>query len=548
MFACVLRIQGENLCSQPAVSPFSGSMLLWNGEFLNREKSGESDTREILDILDSSSDLSEALGSIEGPFAFVYFDKPGNRLWFGKDKVGRRSMLVQMSREEDELVIASCGLDFGTEVPAGDGVFSVCLSGTPEILFHEWKKSSPFNEPKFLAGSACASLESLHDSLKSGLQRHIESIVVAGPVGILFSGGVDSMIVACIVAELYHHVPHKLTGIDLVNVATCGSECPDRCTGLVSFASLMQRYPTIPFRFICTNISQDELKSVQCQILNLSAPNNTHMDFNISSALWFGARARGYKLDPSFCQDPEWPILREQIIAAESLSNAAENRRPKKDLVRFDYDGPCKGCGKRKAKPGCHQSSCKICCKDHECVAHNRSINSNITKSAANITALVARYMNTSDIVQSSCRLLLVGHGADELFGGYGRHETRANRVGLEALREEMLLDLRRLWTRNLGRDDRVMANHGRDIRHPFLDEPVIDFVKNLNVSDMFDPLENKPLLRRLAREVLGMNDSASFRKRAIQFGTRLAQNTNVSVHGSHSKGSGKEIYSTVAS
>ncbi len=51
-----------------------------------------------------------------------------------------------------------------------------------------------------------------------------------------------------------------------------------------------------------------------------------------------------------------------------------------------------------------------------------------------------------------SCRVLLVGIGADEQMAGYGRHRTVFQRGGSEALREEINVDLARLWKRNLGR------------------------------------------------------------------------------------------------
>jgi asparagine synthetase B (glutamine-hydrolysing) len=133
------------------------------------------------------------------------------------------------------------------------------------------------------------------------------------------------------------------------------------------------------------------------------------------------------------------------------------------------------------------------------------------------------------------------------MFGGYGRHETRTRNQGLDGLRSEMVLDLSRLWKRNLGRDDRVLADHARDTRHPFLDEAIVDWVAHANVESMISKNgSNKPVLRQLAREFLGMCTAANFRKRAIQFGTRLAQQTNIKCFGSHSRGSGTVEYSRI--
>lgn len=67
-----------------------------------------------------------------------------------------------------------------------------------------------------------------------------------------------------------------------------------------------------------------------------------------------------------------------------------------------------------------------------------------------------------SPVYRSAARVVLLGHGADELCAGYGRHRTVFRARGWAGLGEELALDLRRLWLRNLGRDDRLVADHGR--------------------------------------------------------------------------------------
>ena len=51
---------------------------------------------------------------------------------------------------------------------------------------------------------------------------------------------------------------------------------------------------------------------------------------------------------------------------------------------------------------------------------------------------------------------------------------------GWQGLQEEMALDMRRLWHRNLGRDDRIVSDHGRESRHPFLDESLLQLLLSL--------------------------------------------------------------------
>lgn len=138
-------------------------------------------------------------------------------------------------------------------------------------------------------------------------------------------------------------------------------------------------------------------------------------------------------------------------------------------------------------------------------------------------------------------RVLLSGLGADELFAGYARHEAAFSRSGFRGLIDEINLDVSRLGKRNLGRDDRVLSNWGREARYPYLDEEFVSWVLKAPVwekcgfgtskmpSDVNSSLggadiePGKKALRLLALK-LGMNNVAREKKRAIQFGSRTAK------------------------
>lgn len=118
-------------------------------------------------------------------------------------------------------------------------------------------------------------------------------------------------------------------------------------------------------------------------------------------------------------------------------------------------------------------------------------------------------------------RILFSGLGADELFAGYSRHTNFASDP--ERLAQELEMDFLRLPHRNLGRDDRVCASWGREVRYPFLDNQVVDLAKQLPLSYKTDGTETKIALRTAASE-LQLGDVVREKKRAIQFGARSAK------------------------
>lgn len=145
----------------------------------------------------------------------------------------------------------------------------------------------------------------------------------------------------------------------------------------------------------------------------------------------------------------------------------------------------------------------------------------------------------------STARVLLNGLGSDELLGGYGRHRSAFNTSGWCGLIDEVIkttliptsliqivrqlqLELDRLPSRNLGRDDRIISSHGKETRHPFLSLTVVDFLSNLPIYLKVDPrlragLGDKMLLRLAARRV-GLELASHRKKRAMQFGSHSAR------------------------
>ncbi|TPX32752.1 hypothetical protein SmJEL517_g04256 [Synchytrium microbalum] len=128
----------------------------------------------------------------------------------------------------------------------------------------------------------------------------------------------------------------------------------------------------------------------------------------------------------------------------------------------------------------------------------------------------------------SAARVLLSGLGADEQLAGYSRHAGRFQSRSYAGLVNELAMDVERLPYRNLGRDDRIMADHGREVRFPFLDELVMNLWSSLPIYQKADlrlgkGIGDKLLLRWVAERV-GLGSVATEAKRAVQFGSRTAK------------------------
>ena len=140
----VLALRGGHVQVQPFVSLDCGSVLCWNGEAwkIGSEPVLGNDGQKLFELLiqatsqklsDSNAAVLNVLRSISGPFAFVFFDKIQGQIYFGRDRLGRRSLLYNTESCPDYMEFTSTsdpGKTCWKEVEA-DGIYQLsCSSGS----------------------------------------------------------------------------------------------------------------------------------------------------------------------------------------------------------------------------------------------------------------------------------------------------------------------------------------------------------------------------------------------------------------------------------
>ena len=291
--AAVLNVQGS-LTAQPLADD-EGNLLLWNGEVfahpVDRLPSEDCDSRFVARLLGEAvrtGPLEEVaqrtagvLSEVQGPFAFVLLVGRLGALLCGRDPFGRRSLLALLC---DGGVAGVSSVSAGEEhllweELSPDGVFFSPLSpGLPwRLELARWPSSrtrlgelsTNLHLPRLGPEAAArAFVQVLVAALGRRLRLLAESPTSAGRVGVLFSGGVDSTLLA---AALSLCLPPE-EPIDLVNVSFLGGGAepsPDRLAGLAALLELRRVFPSREFRLVMVDVSELERRASQELVLRL---------------------------------------------------------------------------------------------------------------------------------------------------------------------------------------------------------------------------------------------------------------------------------------
>ena len=487
---------------------------LSNGMMLFDVLNNFSKENKVNDINKYVENFFKIYNNIESDHSFYFHDNINNQILISRDVFGKRSIILYYIKSLSILILTPVLTDTLIKLYHADmnNILILEIPSNHLLLINQNSNINNLNKinlyenpymPKahllrFNPNSnKITSYEQLtekcHQILRQCIKKRINDILNYNnnknnyTLGVTFSGGLDSTLTA------YYSLLESpdYVNIDLFNLSFDKSS-PDRITGIISYKELIDKFPNRKINLILMDrvYEKDITDNFQKNILKLIFPRKTHMDFNISSAKNISTTKKGHLVNKE--------KLIEYFI---EIDNKLINNNLIKKCEEKEYQ------------------------------------NNILTKKIANFE--YEKFTDMSNVYTSEAKIILDGLGADEIFGGYLRYKNGN-------IEDQMGKDLDRLWLRNCGRDDRVCGENKIELRFPFLDNDLMEFLSS--ISDINQIVDfNKPrgegekfLLRNIAKTILGFNLSYKFEKRAIQFGTKIAHHTNVHKYGSNNKANGK--------
>lgn len=321
MLGCVLSLRGQTPTRQPAKD--CDDLLLFNGEIYDiNQEDVESDTTKLLRQFKKFSgdgyEMLRYLDGLRGPWSIIYWHAASQRLYFGKDVLGRRSLLVD-TIEKNQLSIASVVPDvqcngFVELPPAGlffvDPLSYPCSIGlaarsktllrnasgehadasSVSFLPERWLRSIPRGPVSSVDMSIELSARLFISVFQASIERRLvlDSRTLEGNsprFAVLFSGGIDSLFLALMLDKCMD----STEGLDVINVAFGRNEeivqCPDRVNAVQGLRELQSLMTTDrPLRMINVNVSPDVADhALENNVRPLTFPCRHLMDASIGT-------------------------------------------------------------------------------------------------------------------------------------------------------------------------------------------------------------------------------------------------------------------------
>lgn len=546
--ASVLHQRGPLSAAQPLISE-NGAVLLWNGEIFNDEvvglESGKNDTEFVLNELNHCQDTVPLnfLTKINGPYAFVFIDGEVKNLWFGKDIFGRRSLLWKKHAKEkcSFLWISSVGdgTDDWEEIPA-NGIYCLNFKKFPSLVCFPWSQPiSGIENYIGVSSEAVAQYRLKSECIQTPILRTLNSVVLRDRVA--------NESVFQYICNLYNfHQSDEPLSLKKLEETAMQSDLTKIIPEILEELCASNPFRETVENFICL-FSESVKKRIKnhpfvcknCFVQNISACSHTSLAVLFSGGI--DSMMLAYMANQHLPEGAVIDLLNvsfEHTIRAHIGSGKSKSyTSPDRKTGISGYDELKRVCPRRKWNfveinvtaedlTHCREERIKYLIKPCTTVLDD-SIGC-ATWFAARGEGLVAREdEKLSGRYSSPARVVLLGMGADEQLGGYSRHRNKYSSGGWKALVAEIGLEIDRISDRNLGRDDRIVSDSGREARFPFLDENLVGFLNSLPIhlkaNLEFPRGLGEKILLRLAAFHLGLRSAAILPKRAIQFGSRIA-------------------------
>lgn len=160
---------------------------------------------------------------------------------------------------------------------------------------------------------------------------------------------------------------------------------------------------------------------------------------------------------------------------------------------------------------------------------------------AVNCSIAIPTYWIAEVAAARGLKVLMVGQGADELFGGYHRYLGIYAEKGANTLKKDLFNDVARCYETNFQRDNQACMFHNVELRLPYVDLRVVNFALSLPLSlKIQSPTDKlrKRVLRKAAENFGLPGFVVNKTKKAIQYTTgvdkalrKLAKRENLNLH-----------------
>ena len=478
--ASVLSLRGDGVTAQPLTSSDGRLVLAWNGQIFDwddlqpdsnrasssrlRLDSGENDAIILFDRIQQlleehnnearddscAAALSIALSQVEGPYSFVLLDRAQSKMYFGRDPLGRRSLLLYQAPQHSSIAIVSVASEsLSSQLQSNASLIEVNCSSLwtidlvrdPSLVQPLARLQSRFTSPLLLQELREPDIEATQSNITSAevlqefltvlsdsVRKRVTNINTDQPadearVAILFSGGLDCTTLALLADR---HVPLEQP-IDLLNVAfenvrAIEAAKQERQKRMHAKAKA-QKHERAKRR----QHGEDEAAQplVQSEVANTDATDEIDSTTDIYLVPDRLTGHASYAELCRLCPHRRWNFIPINVPYVEYTSHRA---------VVSTLMSPTSSVMDLSIASALYFAACA-----RGSLFHPDSAETTYT---------------------SPARVLLSGLGADELLGGYSRHRQAFTHHSLQGLVNELQLDLDRLPTRNLGRDDRVLSHY----------------------------------------------------------------------------------------